>query len=85
LDSETERLVQDALVELMRDRTAIVIAHRLSTIRHADQIVLLENGRVVEQGSLAALLACNGRFAAFWRAQHLPLAPGLGRDDQAVR
>lgn len=69
LDSETERLLQDALAELMKGRTSIVIAHRLSTVRHADQIAFLEDGRIVELGSFAALLARDGRFARFWQAQ----------------
>jgi subfamily B ATP-binding cassette protein MsbA len=63
LDSESERLVQDALDRLMRGRTAIVIAHRLSTIERADRVVVLEAGRVVEQGSHAELLANGGLFA----------------------
>ncbi len=75
LDSETERLIQEALDELMAGRTAIVIAHRLSTIRHADHVVFLEKGRVVEQGSVAALLARAGRFSEFWLAQQAPGVP----------
>jgi subfamily B ATP-binding cassette protein MsbA len=63
LDTESERLVQDALEHLMRGRTAIVIAHRLSTIERADHIVVLDGGRVVEQGSHARLLASGGLFA----------------------
>jgi len=71
LDTETERLIQEAMNELMKARTAIVIAHRLSTVRHADKIVFLENGRIIEEGRLPALLARNGRFAAFWRSQEI--------------
>jgi subfamily B ATP-binding cassette protein MsbA len=63
LDSESERLVQQALDRLMRGRTSLVIAHRLSTIERADRIVALDNGRVVEQGSHAELLAHGGLYA----------------------
>ena len=63
LDSESERLVQDALERLMQGRTSIVIAHRLSTIERADRIVALDGGRVVEQGTHAALLAAGGLYA----------------------
>ena len=63
LDSESERAVQAALETLMRDRTTLVIAHRLSTIEHADRIVVLDAGRVVEQGPHAALLAEGGVYA----------------------
>ncbi|MGL5912843.1 MAG: ABC transporter ATP-binding protein, partial [Bacteroidales bacterium] len=51
LDTESEKLVQDALTNLMKNRTSIVIAHRLSTIRHADCIVVLHQGKIVEQGT----------------------------------
>ena len=63
LDSESERLVQQALEVLMRGRTSIVIAHRLSTVEHADRIIALDAGRVVEQGSHAELLAHGGLYA----------------------
>jgi len=62
LDAESERLVQDALERLMRDRTVLVIAHRLSTVRHADRIVVLEQGRVVEQGRHDELLGGDGPY-----------------------
>ena len=69
LDSESERLIQNALGRLMRDRTVVVIAHRLSTIEHADQIVVIDDGRIVEQGTHAALLARKGKYAALHRMQ----------------
>ena len=63
LDNESERLVQDALQRLMPERTTLVIAHRLSTIEHADQVLVLDQGRMVEQGSHAELLAAGGVYA----------------------
>ncbi|MDB6164830.1 MAG: msbA [Xanthomonadaceae bacterium] len=63
LDTESERLVQDALTHLMPDRTTLVIAHRLSTIEHADQVLVLDHGRLVEQGTHAELLARGGLYA----------------------
>ncbi|MEY4749928.1 MAG: hypothetical protein RIQ60_2142 [Pseudomonadota bacterium] len=63
LDSESERLVQEALEQLMHGRTAIVIAHRLSTVERADHVVVVDGGRIVEQGSHAELLARGGLFA----------------------
>jgi subfamily B ATP-binding cassette protein MsbA len=79
LDSESERLIQDALKHLMRDRTVIVIAHRLSTVEHANRIVVLDRGMIVEQGTHAALLAHDGRYAALYRMQFKdePPAPTL--------
>jgi ABC-type multidrug transport system fused ATPase/permease subunit len=56
LDSESERLVQEALDKLMKGRTSVVIAHRLATIRNADKIIVLENGTIVEQGTHNELL-----------------------------
>ena len=63
LDNESERLVQDALAHLIPDRTTLVIAHRLSTIEHADQVLVLDGGRLVEQGTHAELLALGGVYA----------------------
>lgn len=63
LDAESERLVQDALARLMQGRTTIVIAHRLATVRAADRIIVLDNGRVVEQGNHAALMIEKGLYA----------------------
>jgi subfamily B ATP-binding cassette protein MsbA len=69
LDTESERLVQDAMRRLMANRTTLVIAHRLSTVEHADCIVVLARGRVVESGSHAELLALNGAYARLYRSQ----------------
>ena len=63
LDNESERLVQEALARLMVGRTTLIIAHRLSTIEHADRVVVLAEGQIVEQGTHAELLAANGLFA----------------------
>jgi ATP-binding cassette subfamily B protein len=69
LDTRTERAIQDELAEVSRHRTTLVIAHRLSTIVDADQILVLDAGRVVERGSHAELLARGGRYAQMWRLQ----------------
>ncbi|GIK85724.1 MAG: lipid A export ATP-binding/permease protein MsbA [Betaproteobacteria bacterium] len=69
LDSESERQVQAALDTLMRGRTTLVIAHRLSTIEHADRIVVLDGGRIVEEGTHAALIARGGLYARLHRIQ----------------
>jgi ATP-binding cassette subfamily B protein len=69
LDSESERLVQDAIAHLCQDRTTIVIAHRLHTITHADSILVVENGTVVESGRHQELLRKGGRYASFYRLQ----------------
>ncbi len=71
-DPHSEALIQDALSALAAGRTLLVIAHRLSTIRSADRIVVLEDGRVTEQGDHDALLAAGGRYAALWDAQGSP-------------
>lgn len=70
LDAESERLVMSALQRLMKDRTVITIAHRLSTIRDADKIVVLEEGRVVEEGTHTELLTARGRYAELHRIQY---------------
>lgn len=69
LDSESEALIQDALWKLMDNRTAIVIAHRLSTIQKMDRILVLENGRIAEEGSHQELIRANGIYAKLWNHQ----------------
>jgi len=69
LDTESERVIQQALLELLRDRTTLVIAHRLSTIESADRILVMDEGRLVEQGTHAELLARGGVYAALHRMQ----------------
>lgn len=83
LDSESEALIQEGLSHLMKGRTTFVIAHRLSTIRRADQILVVEEGRIVERGTHPELLARGARYAEMYRRQHdvesnLFLAPGEG-------
>ena len=78
LDSESEKQVQEAIEHLCQNRTTIVIAHRLHTIMHADQILVVENGTIVETGRHDDLLRRGGRYASFFRLQHRdanPLAP----------
>lgn len=69
LDSESEGLIQDALWKLMEGRTAIVVAHRLSTIQNMDRIIVLDEGKVVEEGTHKELLATGGQYASLWNRQ----------------
>ena len=69
VDTETERLIQEALDRLLKGRTSFVIAHRLSTILHADTILVIEKGRIVESGSHAELLALGGAYSTLYHAQ----------------
>ena len=83
LDSESEMLIQEGLAQLMRGRTTFVIAHRLSTIRRADQILVVEAGKIVERGTHASLYAASGRYRELYDKQHgleanLFLAAGEG-------
>jgi len=89
LDSESETLIQQGLSYLMRGRTTFVIAHRLSTIRRADQILVIEQGRIVERGTHEELYAMRGRYYELYTKQHglesnLFLAPGEGDVSCAV-
>jgi subfamily B ATP-binding cassette protein MsbA len=79
LDSASEQVVQQALLYLMKDRTTFVIAHRLSTIRHADKIVVLHAGRIVEIGSHEALLERGGHYSRLYELQFKPQEPPDGR------
>jgi ATP-binding cassette subfamily B protein len=69
LDSETEQLIQRNIIQVTRETTTMLIAHRLSTVTHADEILVLAQGKIVERGSHADLLAKNGVYAAMWRTQ----------------
>ena len=83
LDSESEAAIQEGLSYLMKGRTTFVIAHRLSTIRRADQILVVEGGRILERGTHETLYAAQGRYYDLYTRQHgidanLFLAPGEG-------
>jgi subfamily B ATP-binding cassette protein MsbA len=89
LDSESEAMIQDGLRYLMQGRTTFVIAHRLSTIRRADQILVVETGRIVERGTHSELYAARGRYYDLYTKQHgleanLFLAPGEGEEKPAA-
>jgi ABC-type multidrug transport system fused ATPase/permease subunit len=89
LDSESEALIQEGLRYLMRGRTTFVIAHRLSTVRRADQILVVEGGRIIERGTHDSLYAAAGRYFDLYTKQHglesnLFLAPGEGDTDADV-
>jgi ABC-type multidrug transport system fused ATPase/permease subunit len=90
LDSESEALIQEGLRYLMRGRTTFVIAHRLSTIRRADQILVVEDGRIIERGTHDSLYAAGGRYYDLYTKQHaiqenLFLAPGEGDSEPGDR
>jgi ATP-binding cassette, subfamily B, bacterial len=82
LDSESEILVQEALWQLMQDRTAIVVAHRLSTVVRMDRLVVLNRGHIMEQGTHNELLKADGSYARLWRHQS---GGFLVEDDNALQ
>jgi ATP-binding cassette, subfamily B, heavy metal transporter len=69
LDSRSERAIQQELDHIARERTTLVIAHRLSTVVHAQQIIVMDHGRIVERGTHADLLAAGGHYAQMWALQ----------------
>jgi ABC-type multidrug transport system fused ATPase/permease subunit len=83
VDTATERLIQEALEHLMANRTSIVIAHRLSTIVHADQILVLDRGRIIERGTHEELLALDGKYARLCRQSLLETSPLRETEPQA--
>ncbi|MCB1961330.1 MAG: ATP-binding cassette domain-containing protein, partial [Rhodocyclaceae bacterium] len=78
LDSKTEKAIQAQLDRAARGRTALVIAHRLSTVAHADEILVLDQGRIIERGSHRSLLAAKGAYARMWQLQQQEAAEAAG-------
>ncbi len=81
LDSEVEAAIQDTLYGVMEGKTVIAIAHRLSTIARMDRIIVMDAGRIVEQGSHAQLLAAEGLYSTFWNRQS---GGFIGTEDNAA-
>ena len=84
VDTETEALIQDALLKLMKRRTSIIIAHRLSTIKHVDRIIVLHKGLVVEEGSHEELLARNGYYYRLYQLQYQEQEAARKNPEQGV-
>lgn len=74
LDSESEQIIKDSFNDVLAGKTAIVVAHRLSTLSHMDRIIVLDKGRLVEDGTHEQLMKLSGRYAALWRRQHSQLS-----------
>ena len=87
IDTHTERLIQEALNELLKGRTSIVIAHRLSTIRNADQIIVLENGEIQEMGDHNTLLAKGGVYTRLYTMNYASLdeTKSLGEQSEEIK
>jgi subfamily B ATP-binding cassette protein MsbA len=84
LDTESERLIEDALAKLLVGRTTLIIAHRLSTVQRADRLVVLEHGRIVEEGSHGELLALGGLYARLYQRQFREEVPSLAAGMEEV-
>lgn len=73
LDTSSEKIIQEAMSEILKDRTALIIAHRLTTIQNADQIIVLRDGQIVEQGNHDDLLKKGGEYSSFVSLQSFQL------------
>ena len=71
LDSESEAYIQQAIEKMIKNKTVIAVAHRLSTLKNMDRIIVLEHGKIIEDGTPKELLKKNGAFAKFWKLQQL--------------
>ena len=85
VDTTTEALIQEALDELLKDRTALIVAHRLSTIKHADRILVIHKGAIWEEGDHEELLARRGLYARLYDLQYRIQERDSGNDSVAIR